>query len=70
MEVFKDYAKKVKEPVWSPFLNMLNRPDGFIVNQVRESNRPYSLSRQCIWASFEHSNPQKSLVRTPKFYYE
>ena len=37
MEVFKDYAKKVKEPVWSPFLNMLNRPDGFIVNQVSKS---------------------------------
>merc|ERR1711976_498171 len=34
VEVFKDYARKNKESVWGPFLNMLNRPDGFIVNQT------------------------------------
>ena len=34
VEVFREYAKKNKESVWAPFLNMLNRPDGFIVNQV------------------------------------
>lgn len=34
MEIFRDYARRNKESVWGPFLSMLNRPDGFIVNQV------------------------------------
>ncbi|XP_064652704.1 V-type proton ATPase subunit H-like isoform X2 [Lineus longissimus] len=34
VEIFKDYAKKSRDSVWGPFLNMLNRPDGFIVNQT------------------------------------
>lgn len=34
VEIFKEYARKNKESVWGPFLNMLNRPDGFIVNQT------------------------------------
>ncbi|XP_017470263.1 PREDICTED: V-type proton ATPase subunit H isoform X1 [Rhagoletis zephyria] len=29
---FHDYAKQNKECVWGPFLNLLNRQDGFIVN--------------------------------------
>ena len=36
MEVFREYARRNKESVWGPFLNMLNRPDGFIVNQVSQ----------------------------------
>lgn len=34
VEIFKNYAVKNKESMWTPFLNMLNRPDPFIVNQV------------------------------------
>lgn len=34
VEIFNGYAKKNKQSVWTPFLNMLNRGDGFIVNQV------------------------------------
>lgn len=32
VEVFHDHAAKRKENVWGPFLNLLNRQDGFIVN--------------------------------------
>jgi len=34
VEIFHDYASKRKESVWSPFLNLLNRQDGFIVNMA------------------------------------
>jgi len=34
VEIFKQYGRKTKESVWSPFLTMLNRPDGFIINQT------------------------------------
>lgn len=32
VEVFLEYTLKRKESVWGPFLNLLNRQDGFIVN--------------------------------------
>ena len=32
--VFRDYARKRKESVWAHFLNLLNRPDGFIQNMT------------------------------------
>ncbi|XP_053697836.1 V-type proton ATPase subunit H isoform X1 [Sabethes cyaneus] len=32
--IFHDYANKRKESVWAPFLNLLNRQDGFIVNMA------------------------------------
>lgn len=34
VEIIRDYAKKKRENVWSPFLNLLNRPDGFIQNMT------------------------------------
>lgn len=34
MEIFLDYAVKRKESVWAPFLSLLNRTDGFIVNMA------------------------------------
>lgn len=34
VEIFKDYARKNHENVWTPFINLLNRPDGFIVNMT------------------------------------
>lgn len=34
VEIFKEYARKKKESVWTQFLNLLNRPDGFIVNMT------------------------------------
>jgi len=32
--IFRDYAKKRRESVWAHFLNLLNRPDGFIQNMT------------------------------------
>lgn len=32
VEIFHEYAARRKESVWGPFLNLLNRQDGFIVN--------------------------------------
>lgn len=34
MEIFHDYANSRKESVWGPFLNLLNRQDGFITNMT------------------------------------
>lgn len=34
VEIFHDYATKRKESAWAPFLNLLNRQDGFIVNMT------------------------------------
>ena len=30
--MFREYAKKKRESVWAPFLNLLNRPDDISVN--------------------------------------
>ena len=35
--IFRDYAKKRRESVWAHFLNLLNRPDGFIQNMTSRS---------------------------------
>merc|ERR1719312_1386780 len=32
--IFREYARKRKESVWAHFLNLLNRPDGFIQNMT------------------------------------
>lgn len=32
IQIFHDYASKRKENIWGPFLNLLNRQNGFIVN--------------------------------------
>lgn len=34
VEIFKEYSRKKRESVWTPFLNLLNRPDGFIMNMT------------------------------------
>lgn len=34
VEIFGVYARKNRESVFSPFLNMLNRPDSFTINQT------------------------------------
>jgi V-type H+-transporting ATPase subunit H len=34
VEIFHEYATKKKESVWGPFLNLLNRQDGFITNMT------------------------------------
>ena len=34
VEIFHEYAVKTKESVWGPFLNLLNRQDGFITNMT------------------------------------
>ena len=53
MDIFKDYARKYKESVWTPFLNMLNRPDAFIVNQVRTAQPVYMLMSANIMTTTE-----------------
>merc|ERR1719189_3236381 len=32
--IFREYSRKKKESVWAHFLNLLNRPDGFIQNMT------------------------------------
>lgn len=34
VEIFHEYANRKKESVWGPFLNLLNRQDGFITNMT------------------------------------
>lgn len=34
VEIFRDYARKNRESVWTPFLHLLNRSDRFIVSQT------------------------------------
>lgn len=34
VEIFHEYAAKNRESVWGPFLNLLNRQDGFITNMT------------------------------------
>ncbi|KAL0275230.1 UNVERIFIED_CONTAM: hypothetical protein PYX00_003155 [Menopon gallinae] len=34
VEIFCEHSTKKKESVWGPFLNLLNRPDGFIANMT------------------------------------
>jgi len=34
VNIFRDFAKKRRESVWANFLNLLNRPDGFIQNMT------------------------------------
>ncbi|KAG7169728.1 V-type proton ATPase subunit H-like [Homarus americanus] len=34
VEIFKEYARKHRESMWSPFLNLLTRPDTFIINMT------------------------------------
>lgn len=34
VEILKEYAKQMKESVWTPFIHLLNRNDRFIVNQT------------------------------------
>lgn len=34
VEIFREHSNRKKESVWGPFLNLLNRPDGFIMNMT------------------------------------
>ncbi|KAK8724341.1 hypothetical protein OTU49_011339 [Cherax quadricarinatus] len=34
VEIFKECARKNRESMWSPFLNLLTRPDTFIINMT------------------------------------
>ena len=34
VEIFREHSSKKRESVWGPFLNLLNRPDGFIMNMT------------------------------------
>lgn len=54
VEIFHDYTAKRKESVWGPFLNLLNRQDGFIVNM---SSR--ILAKLACWG--HHQMPKADL---------
>ncbi|CAG9858206.1 unnamed protein product [Phyllotreta striolata] len=34
VEMFREYAERKREPLWPPFLNLLNRQDGFVTNMT------------------------------------
>lgn len=34
VEIFREHSSKKRESVWGPFLNLLNRPNGFIMNMT------------------------------------
>ncbi|XP_015514486.1 V-type proton ATPase subunit H isoform X1 [Neodiprion pinetum] len=34
VEIFREHSSRKRESVWGPFLNLLNRPDGFIMNMT------------------------------------
>ncbi|GFG31769.1 hypothetical protein Cfor_04208 [Coptotermes formosanus] len=34
VEIFREHSFKKRESVWGPFLNLLNRPNGFIINMT------------------------------------
>ena len=43
--VGRDYSRKRKESVWAAFLNLLNRPDGFIQNMTSRYCRVVNLMK-------------------------
>lgn len=55
IQIFHDYASRRKETVWGPFLNLLNRQNGFIVNM---SSR--ILAKLACWSSNEQMQMPKS----------
>lgn len=34
MEIFREHSTRKRESIWGPFLNLLNRQDGFIMNMT------------------------------------
>lgn len=52
VEMFHDYANKRKESVWGPFLNLLNRQNGFIVNMASRI-----LAKLACWGHEQMSKP-------------
>lgn len=44
--IFREYARKRKESVWAQFLNLLNRPDGFIQNMTARV-----ISKMACWSA-------------------
>lgn len=34
VEIFREHSNRKRESMWSPFLNLLNRQDGFIMNMT------------------------------------
>lgn len=34
VEIFREHSTRKRESVWGPFLNLLNRQDGFIMNMT------------------------------------
>jgi len=44
--IFREYARKRKESVWAQFLNLLNRPDGFIQNMTARV-----ISKMACWST-------------------
>lgn len=34
VEIFREHSSRKRESIWGPFLNLLNRQDGFILNMT------------------------------------
>lgn len=75
MEIIRDYAKKRRENVWSPFLNLLNRPDGFIQNMTsriiaklacwsRDPMEGSDLTFYLTWLKDQLQTPSNEYVQT------
>jgi V-type H+-transporting ATPase subunit H len=45
VSIFREYARKRKESVWAQFLNLLNRPDGFIQNMTARV-----IAKMAVWS--------------------
>lgn len=75
MEIIGEYARKKRENAWSPFLNLLNRPDGFIQNMTsriiaklacwsRDPMDGSDLTFYLTWLKDQLQNPNNEYIQT------
>merc|ERR550534_1761054 len=73
--IFREYARKRKESVWAQFLNLLNRPDGFIQNMAArviskmacwspEPMQGQDLQHFLLWLKDQLKMPKNSYVQS------
>lgn len=75
VEIIGEYARKKRENAWSPFLNLLNRPDGFIQNMTsriiaklacwsRDPMDGSDLTFYLTWLKDQLQNPNNEYIQT------
>ncbi|MCL4125425.1 UNVERIFIED_CONTAM: hypothetical protein GTU68_009335 [Idotea baltica] len=73
--IFQEYSRKHKESMWSPFLNLLTRPDAFIVNMTarivaklacwtREPMEGSDLTYYLTWLKDQLRTPSNEYLRS------